>query len=81
MSGEESSADEDGRLHSGPEQAAQQAPVLPVMTLEKKCFKSAAAGRGWLEAEDLIVTIFALFYCSKHNSSNKNVQFTLIPNI
>lgn len=43
MSGEESNADEDGRLHAGPAQAAQQGPVLPVMTLEKKCLKSAVA--------------------------------------
>lgn len=70
MSGEESNADEDGRLHAGPAQAAQQGPVLPVMTLEKKCLKSAVAVCGWLEVnshhhQDLIVTIFGLFYCSK----------------
>lgn len=65
MSGEESNADEDGRLHAGPAQAAQQGPVLPVMTLEKKCLKSAVAVCGWLEVEDLIVTIYGLFYCSK----------------
>lgn len=36
MSGEEeSNTDEDGRFHAGPAQAAQQGPVLPVMTLEK----------------------------------------------
>lgn len=54
---EESNTDEDGRFHAGPAQAAQQGPVLPVMTLEKNTSNQLEL-HFLVEVEELIITIF-----------------------